>query len=190
MNTSFLKHTLAVAALGATSFAAQAGYVGNTVEAQAYFPALPPGSTTGGGPVNAVVGAGVEFTDGMFTPFFGPSFDFADTTITITHAQTGHSSGTFNGYGFFDVFATIDDIVGVDIISDSTGFFSGAPGRITFDTNTVFVNFESLNFAGTNTPQIVLGVRFDNGGNVPEPGSLALVCLALLGVGAARRFVR
>jgi|GEM_PF-4064248 len=190
MKLSSMKHLLAVAALAATSFGAQAGYLGNTVEARAYFPALPPGSTTGGGPVNAVVGAGVEFTDGMFTPFFGPSFDFADTTITITHAATGHSNATFNGYGFFDIFAGIDDIVGVDILSDSTGFFSGDPGRITFNTNTVFVNFQSLSFSGNTTPQIVLGVRFANGGNVPEPGSLALVGLALLGIGAARRFVR
>ncbi len=185
MKLSSMKHLLAAAALAATSFGAHAGYAGKTVEARAYFPALPPGSTTNAGPVNAVVGAGVEFTDGMFTPFFGPSFDFADTTITITHAQTGHSTGTFNGYGFFDVFAAIDDVVGVDILSDSTGFFSGNPGRITFDANTVFVNFDSLSFGGTNAPQIVLGVRFANA--VPEPTTLALVGLALLAVGAAGR---
>ena len=187
MKQSFLKHTLAVVALAATSFAAQAGYLGQTVEARAYYPDLPPGSTTNGGPRTAVVGAGVEFTDGMFTPFFGPTFDFADTTITITHAATGHSSATFNGYGFFDVNSTIADIVGVDILSDNTGLVSGQPGRITFNANTVFVNFESL-FPGANA-LIVLGVRFDSG-RVPEPASLALVGLALLAAGAASRRAR
>ena len=90
MKTSFLKYALAAAALAAASFGAQAGYLGKSVEATAYFPNLPPGSTITGGPVTAVVGAGVEFSDGQFGAFFGPSFDFADSTITITHAATGH----------------------------------------------------------------------------------------------------
>lgn len=186
MSRSYLKRILAATALLVASFSAQAGYLGQTVQAQAYFPSLP--NTFGTAPVQAVVGAGLEFANGQFTPFFGPSFDFDDTTITITHAQTGHSAGDFNGYGFFDVFATIDLIVGVDILSDNTGFFSGDPSRIFFDADTVYVNFQSLNFAGTNGPQIVLGVRF--GTSVPEPGSMALVGLALLGLGVGRRLKR
>jgi hypothetical protein len=186
MNSRIVKRVLATLSLAACSWASQAGYLGNTVQATAYYPELPPGATTIAGPVQAVVGAGVEFTDGQFTPFFGPSFDLSDTTILITHAATGHSSGTFNGYAFFDVLSAIDDIVGVDILSDNSGFFSGNPSRVFFDANNVFVNFESLSFIGVANPQIVLGVRFANN-QVPEPETLLLVGLGLLAIAGARR---
>lgn len=188
MNKFTLAKCLTGASLVAASFAAHAGFLGQTVEARAFYPDLPPGNTINGGPVSAVVGAGVEFSNGQFGAFFGPSFDFADTSISITHGNTGHAGATFNGYQFFDENGTIDDIVGVDIASDNSGFFSGNPARITFDANHIWINFASLDFSKVRAPLIELNVRFGN--TVPEPGSAALAALALLAAGALRRRAR
>ncbi len=181
---TYLKTGIMLAFL-AISAAANAGYLGNSVEARASFPTLLLPTTTGG-PVTSVVGAGIEFTNGQFGAFFGPSFDFADTTITITHAQTSHSSGSFNGYTFFDVFSAIDAIIAVTILSDSTGFFSGDPSRVFFDADNVFVNFASLSFSGQTNPTVVLGVQFART-QIPEPATLALLGLGLAGLGFGRR---
>ena len=93
MNSVKVKRALAAAFLAVSSIAARAGYLGSTVEARAYSPDFPPGNDVA---VQAVVGAGVEFSNGQFGALFlGPTFDFADTTITITHAAGGSRSWHF-----------------------------------------------------------------------------------------------
>ena len=174
---------VAVLAVSAT---ANAGFLGKTVQATAIFPDLAAPTVTGG-PISKVVGPGIEFNTGEFGAFFGPSFDFADATITITHLPSSHSPATFNGYKFFDSLGAISTITAVTILSDSTGFFSGTPSRVFFDANDIFVNFQSLSFVGQINPRIVLSVQFQGDARVPEPVMIGLFGIGLVGLGLARR---
>lgn len=174
-----------MAALFAITSANAATLDGATIRATAAFPNIP-GSTTGG-PIDSVVGAGVEFSNGQFGAFFGPTFDFSGSTITITHAATAHSAATFNGYIFNDLNNTLGNFTGLSVISDTSGFFSGDLSRLFFDADNLFVNFESLNFA-TAGHQIVLGI--DMGVSVvPIPATLPLFAsgIAIFGLYSWRR---
>lgn len=154
----------------ATPVSANSFFTGSTIQAQAGYPLGPagtPGNTFESAAVQSVVGAGVEFTNGQFTPFFGPSFDFGANTIAISQTATGHSSAVFNGWSFFDVFGTIDSITGVTVVSDSSGFFSSNPSRISFDPNHIFINFQGLSFPTESNIQ--LAVTFDA---APVPGPI------------------
>jgi len=181
----FYKALLASATLSLAVGSAQAGLLGHSVEATYHF-------TTFGSVIYTdvkVVDAGEEFH------FFGGTdprhADLGDTTILARFDPFGggFSASAFNGYSFFDVFATIDDIIGVTIDPSST-----LPGfdlsRVTFDANRVSMNFQGLSLDANRELFVLLNLQFADAA-VPITPTGALAALGLLGaVGLRRRQAR
>lgn len=175
MRNFVLSAALALSVGAATA----APIMGSTVNYQYYFPNLSSpyrGADNG----NKVVGAGIEVSNVADTR---ATMDITATQIIVDFSNaSGWVTAAFNGWILSDVFSSIDDFtsVTVDAATNMAGF--GA-GNVSFTADTISVNWQGLSFTGTT----IVVLNFAQSGTVPEPTSLALVSLALLGAGAAAR---
>ena len=162
--------------LAACAMNAQASFNGQVILAEYLFPdasTVFPGEFT---PAQATVGAGVEFSAA------GIAVDFSSSNILWTNIDPTGSSVTFapasfNGHRFTDLNGTIPEITGVTINAATTlaGFDAS---RVSFDANSIRVNFDSLEVLPEDI--VSLDVTF---AAAPPPAPQAVPTISALGLG-------
>ena len=140
---------------------------GQTVQTTYLFPTT---STVFSGPVNSVVGPGVELPN-----FAGlANIDISDTNVTITLTRNANvNTVAFDGIRFTDVNGTIPQFTNV-ILNPATNYAGFDVSRITFSTTDIFVNLANLpGLSGQ-----LISIDFEGGtSSVPEPGTAGLILL-------------
>lgn len=156
-----------------TSFS-WASFDGNTVQGEYYFPNL--GSPLNG-PVTAVVGPGVEFTN-FPSGDQRTNVDISASNIRITYLSASTwSSATFNGPVFRDINGTIPPITGVSI-NPATNMVGLDISRVTFDADSVSINWNGLPF---DTSTVVsIDVQFGGTAQPQSVPSLSLYGIVML----------
>jgi hypothetical protein len=168
--------------LGAAS-SASAGFIGDTVSANYYYP---DGATILYGSGNMVVGPGGALFDNLGGLGVGssPSVDITDTNILITYpvGWSFSSNGqSFDGFIISNLTPSGAAITGVSLAATNIPGYDG--GGLTFDANDVYINLVAFAGSGFYSGSIIsVNVSF-----VPEPGTLSLMGIAV-GATALTRF--
>jgi hypothetical protein len=149
---------------------AHAGLIGSTVDLQQFFPNL---STMTADDGSTTVSSSVEFPNvGSF------SVNVTDTQIVLGWPGPGNfgfTASAFNGYEFLFSGVTIASAT----VNGSSTFLQNP--AISIVGNNIFLNYSGVN-TGTGPTTSIIDVTTAASGGVPEPGTLALLGAALLGL--------
>ena len=178
MTVSVFIRSAAAAALVAGALAMPAGaatLIGDSITAVYYFPNQ--ASVYGGFSVSPsptfTVDAGSEAT-GTVDGGLQQVFDFGASNFTLTlNNNVSWTATTFNGWGFTNnsnAFGSISSVTGID------------PTRVTITGNTLFVNWQGLDYQSGNQIVVEFGA-----GAIPEPASWMMLIGGFGMVGAAMR---
>jgi len=178
---------LAVALFSAALTPSQAAFLeGQTVRVDYLFPNVASGQAN----AQAVVGAGVEFSNAFAGTFGVNTFDINvfDTGLSIVFLNNlTINADPFNGLRLSDILSAFSAFNTVTVNGTTTVAGFGA-SLVSFDTDNIFVNLAGLSPLVGN--QLVLDINASGGSSpspVPEPSTVAGVLSAMLVAALARR---
>lgn len=173
---NMLKKMTMAAVVALTGFAgsAQAALIGDSITAT--------GTTLG--PATATIGSGVEFSG--VSGFL--KFDFDANTLTITSPNQGGGSLSWFSFGSYVFSDFADTITGLAIASNK-GFSGDILSNFSFTAHSITLDVGTGASQNKNS-ELVFNIATSapsQGNAVPEPATVAIVGLGLLGLAASRR---